>query len=81
MSELTKYQRIKRKEGRQRRGVVGEEGKENRAFLYFLKTSKGVEVLYEKEIKAALWCSGQSGPQGPSGQARAPHLQSPKASQ
>lgn len=44
MSELTKFQRIKRKEGKERR----DEGKENRALLYSVKNSKGVEVQYEK---------------------------------
>lgn len=74
MSELTKFPRIKRKEGKEKRD--GEQGKENRAVLYFVKNSKGVEVQYERDGRAALQCSGQSGPQGPRGQARAPHTSS-----
>lgn len=46
MSELTKFQRIKRKEGKERRGR--KEGKENGALLHFLKNSKGMEAQYEK---------------------------------
>lgn len=65
MSSLAKLQGIKRKEGKEKK--EGEGGRENRAFLYAVKNSKGVEVLHEKDVKVALLWSGQSGPQGPMG--------------
>lgn len=42
----------------------GEEGKENRAVLHFLKNSERNGVPHEKVAKATLWCSAQTGAPG-----------------
>lgn len=57
----------------------GEEGKENRAVLHFLKNSERNGVPHEKDVKATLWCSAQTGPPGPSSQAWVPPAQSSEA--
>ena len=80
MSVLTKMWRENRKKGR--RGGSRRKGRRTGHFYTFKGRVKGVEVQYEKDIKAALLCSGQRSPRVSA--ARHGHcclyLQSPKAS-